>query len=187
MQFFLHYRGRLKGNGRPSEKHLLRKHFHSQMKELWMQKPLTDYSINPINDEYTNQDTRFIREVGEFTFVPLINEAIELIAELNITMLRPESPGAIITQSGDIDNRLKTLLDSLRMPSNVNELPRDAHPDEDEKPFFCLLEDDNLIQHISIQTDRLLESAEDPLEVELLIKVICKVTRATLDNLALGV
>ena len=58
-----------------------------------------------------------------------------------IFMLRPEVPGAIITQGGDIDNRLKTLFDALRMPQNENELPKDEIPGTDEVPFFWLFPD----------------------------------------------
>jgi hypothetical protein len=60
-------------------------------------------------------------------------------------------PGRLIT-SGDIDNRLKTLFDSLRI---LGEVP--AGPTEDKKPFYVLLEDDKPITHISVETDTLLE------------------------------
>ena len=187
MEFYLHYRGRLKGNARPSEKHSLRQHFHKQLKELWSQKPLSDYAIDPSTEDFTNQESSFVRKIGSFVFVPLINESMNLIAELEIILLRPEPPGAIITQSGDIDNRLKTLFNALRIPHSPTEYLKLDAPKPDEIPFFCLLEDDNLIQHVSIRTDRLLEPADNSLEVELLIRVRSKITRATMENLGLGV
>jgi len=130
---------------------------------------------------------RFLRTVGPFTFVPLVNPRVDLIAELDIVLLRPEPPGSIITQSGDIDNRLKTLFDALRMPHNLAELPQGEAPAPDEPRFYVLLEDDNLIQHVAVRTDRLLEPTVDPLEVVLMIRVATKVTGATMDNLGLGV
>jgi hypothetical protein len=49
---------------------------------------------------------------------------------LKITLLRPEEPGAIILQSGDIDNRLKTLFDALSVPAQPNQLPKNDAPNE---------------------------------------------------------
>jgi len=70
--------------------------------------------------------------------------------------LRNDAPGALI-RSGDLDNRIKTVFDALRMPTNVDELGGYDAPAEEEDPFYCLLEDDYLITHLSVETDRLLE------------------------------
>ncbi len=48
-------------------------------------------------------------------------------------------------QGGYIDNRLKTLLDTLTMPSKPDRLPTSAEPSRAETLMFCILEDDNLI------------------------------------------
>jgi hypothetical protein len=42
MRFTLHYRGPLRANGSTAHKYELRRHFHTQLKVLWGQKPLTD-------------------------------------------------------------------------------------------------------------------------------------------------
>jgi hypothetical protein len=78
---------------------------------------------------------------------------MHLIAGIGIVLMRPEEPGSIVTRAGDIDNRLKTLLDSLRMPHNRSEIPADYVAGPDEEPFFCLLEDDNLISSLSVTSD----------------------------------
>jgi hypothetical protein len=71
-------------------------------------------------------------------------------------MLRPDAPGSLI-KSGDIDGRLKTLFDALRMPGpDENELAG-ASPTDDENPLYCLLQDDRLISKVTVQTDLLLE------------------------------
>ena len=57
--------------------------------------------------------------------------------------------------SGDIDARIKTIFDALRMPKNLDEAGG-AVPQADENPFFCLLEDDKLISEIKVTTDELL-------------------------------
>lgn len=61
-------------------------------------------------------------------------------------------------EGSDLDNRIKTLFDSLRMPSGAQELGG-AKPEGDDDPFFCLLEDDRLIHNVNIVTDKLLVPA----------------------------
>jgi hypothetical protein len=60
----------------------------------------------------------------------------------------------LVTNGGDIDNRIKVLLDGLRMPNTDGEMGGFLI-DSDEHPFFCLLEDDRLVSSISVTTDRL--------------------------------
>jgi hypothetical protein len=94
-------------------------------------------------------------------------------AELQVVLLRPEPPGRLITQGGDIDNRVKTLFDSLTMPRHpAQDLPAGITPTADEAPFFyCLLEDDNLVTAVDVRTDQLLEPGVDPSEIEATIVV----------------
>lgn len=89
-----------------------------------------------------------------YHFWPLVTEAHCLRCALDILFLRPEESGMLI-QSGDIDARLKTIFDALRMPKNLEEAGGFA-PQADEDPFFCLLEDDKLISEIKVTTDSLL-------------------------------
>lgn len=186
MRLTLHYRGILRSNGSPSHKHELRQHFHKQLKTLWSQIPLNEesrYFLQP----RTPGNYCLLRPLNGFTFVPLITAEMSVVAELSVTLLRPESPGNLITQGGDIDNRLKTLFDALTMPRQQNALPTSAMPTADESPFFyCLLEDDNLITAISVRTEQLLEPDIDPTMVDLLILVQTNVTRATMDNQSFG-
>jgi hypothetical protein len=66
-----------------------------------------------------------------------------------------DNPGNLIRSGGDIDNRIKVLLDGLKMPQIEADLG--GFPiAEDENPFFCLLEDDSLITSLSVTADRLL-------------------------------
>ncbi len=101
-------------------------------------------------------------------------------------MLRPEPSGTIITQAGDIDNRLKTLFDALRIPQNEGELPKESAPDISEDPFFCLLEDDMLITSVSVKTDRLLTPVKNQAEVQLVIQVKTQLTRMLVGNRVVG-
>ena len=182
MEFTLYYRGELKANKGKKEKQALRRHFHSQLKMLWEQLPLKEYSQRLDSNEEIN----IIKNIGNFSFASLVNENLNLIAELRVTFLRPEPPGSIVSEGGDIDNRLKTLLDGLRAPSVMDEIPKGDLPKDGESPFFCLLEDDNLITKIHIETDRLLDVCEHSSEVVLLIHVTTKATRLSFKNMGLG-
>ena len=188
MQFRLFYRGPLRPNGDREHKHDIRRVFHSQLTELWKQPPLKDYTEPPeelLAEEQKYRATDIIRPIGNFQFVPLVNKSLDLIAQIEIVLLRPEPPGLIITEGGDIDNRIKTLLDSLRMPKSTGELPDEAKPRGNETPyFFCLLEDDLLVTSLSITTDRLLEPVSAS-EVILVIHVRVKGVRVSIDNMGL--
>jgi hypothetical protein len=87
-------------------------------------------------------------------YIPLVTEEMCLRCSLDILFLRPEEPGMII-RAGDLDNRMKTLFDALRIPSNLAEAGGENSKDGEE-PIYCLLEDDRLISEVHITTDHLL-------------------------------
>jgi len=51
-----------------------------------------------------------------------------MVLQLGSLFLRPGEPGRLVSRGGDIDNRIKTLLDGLRMPTDAIELPKESHP-----------------------------------------------------------
>jgi hypothetical protein len=73
---------------------------------------------------------------------------------LDILFLRPDKPGNL--WAGDIDNRIKTLIDALAIPT-ANEMYSDRAAADDEKPFYVLMENDPLLTKLSVETDRLLD------------------------------
>ena len=188
MEFTLVYRGQLKPDksSELKDKWAIRREIHKQLVELWKQEPLYGHVQNMhfLEDNPPNGATSIIKNIGGFRFAPLVCMKLCLIAELTITFLRPEPLGLIITKGGDIDNRLKTLFDALRMPQTPDEIKGNT-PGTDENPFFCLLEDDNLITKVSVTTDRLLEPG-DRYFVNLLIGVRTKATQLYFDNIDLS-
>lgn len=139
-----------------------------------------------LKDNVPQGELSVIRKAGPFRFACLVAESVKLVAELDILMLRPEPPGSIVTQGGDIDNRIKTLLDGLKAPLEPNALPQGVAPGSDQDPFFCLLEDDHLITRLSVQTDRLLEPVATPAEVVLVIHVTTKQLGVMIDTIGLA-
>jgi hypothetical protein len=167
MRFHLTYEGPLLGSStgspRARHKHEIRKVFHRQLKYLWQNTWLHEMNYGawpgslieprtPLNEALASIYGR-----GKYRFVPLVREQFTLTCSLDILFLRADVPGRLV-QSGDIDNRLKTIFDALRMPTNDSEMGDYAvGPDEGEDPFYCLLEDDKLISHVAVATDMLLE------------------------------
>jgi hypothetical protein len=137
--------------------------------------------------DQTGEDVGILlTEIAGTDFSSLVHPQLKLYAELDILVLRPEAPGAVISHSGDIDNQLKTLFDALRRPAESSELPSSWSPDEDEKPLHCLLDDDKLITRVNVETDRLLTRSDDPKDVEVTIRVTVKAFAATWGNLGLS-
>jgi hypothetical protein len=187
MEFRLTYEGPLyaasnSGSKRAKHKHEIRRVFHKQLQKFWADHPFLRQAI-VVDPQYGARDptTRKLLkdELADkyercgYSFVPLVTPDLSVSCRVDILCLRPERPGQIL-QSGDLDNRIKTLFDSLRLPENKEELGGYTVLQEDEKPFFCLLSDDRLINHVSLETDLLLSPTSDDADrndVRLIIRV----------------
>lgn len=115
-----------------------------------------------------------VPEVG--SFVPLVRKSLYLACALDILFLRQEDPGSLVLQGGDLDGRIKTLFDALRMPTQQEAKGDSLTAD----PLCCVLESDTLISDVSIKTGRLLGSRTRKVHaVQLWIDVTVKVLRVT--------
>ena len=174
MKFKLLYHGQLRASTtsdtRVKEKHLIRKEFHKQLKELWrVQAPFSSWlgaAKVPAQNSPSGKETTVIDIMADkharcgYRFLPTISIGRSLSCGLDVTFLRRDHPGNLVRSGGDIDNRIKTLFDALRMPNNSGELAN-MPPGPDENPFYVLLEDDSQITKVSIATDRLLTAPAD--------------------------
>jgi hypothetical protein len=117
----------------------------------------------------------------------MVTANLHLIVGIDILFLRPDVPGRVVW-AGDIDNRLKTLLDALRIPEAAENYSART-PSADETPFFCLLEDDKLITKVAVETDRLLEPVSSPPrqdDARLVITVRLRPYEMNLENIPFG-
>ena len=196
MNFVLRYRGPLSSTGRPEDKQRIRHALNPQLRVLCQQEPLLQQALSdnlhigvlkgrevevpkPLGDILF-----FVVPLGGYRFVPLIHRPHNLACNLDLVFLRRERPGAIV-HGGDLDNRLKTLFDSLRMPHDVSELGP-AVPISPDERMLCLLEDDSLITHVSVRTHQLLEPSTQShadSDVDLLMHVIIHSTYPMWGNL----
>ena len=175
VQFRLTYAGQLEPfNSRRSQvahQHKIRRAFHPQLKRLWEEHPAFAPFWRPTewvdevdggtpggNETWPEFLARNFARNG-YNFVPLVNRWMKVACRIDVLYLRPKPPGDII-KAGDIDNRLKTLFDALKMPSASADLGEHKTPNADEQPFYCLLEDDGFITSVSVEADMMLEPFE---------------------------
>jgi hypothetical protein len=199
MRFRLLYSGRLLGasrnDTRAKHKAQIRKEFSPQLERLIQTKTslfracrrdgFNWFSDHPedrdqINgrdddDEYRSLMFDFWKRYmserwrrGTQSFIPLVTDNMDIRCSLDILFLRPEEPGMIVG-GADLDNRLKSLLDALRVPDTP-----DGFESEDA-PIFCLLQDDKMISEIKVTADQLLllpkEASLNPNDVFLVVNV----------------
>ena len=183
LEFTLTYSGKIKGSKRKVEdKHTLRLVFHKQLRKLWSQQPLAGSQVLIPTQKPPGVDGAItVKKLANFTFIPLVTQQLYLFAELDIFMLRPEERGVLIRHGGDIDARLKTILDGLRVPTSEQELPQNTKPSATQSPFYCLLEDDSLVTSVAVSIAQNLDaSAED--DVIAFVKVKIKKSRDAWNN-----
>jgi hypothetical protein len=166
VEFHLVYQGNLPAAGhgggktRTREKHAMRKVFHKQLVNLWKTHPfLSSFRGDKLcaaggKLNAHGLEERYVR--CGFKFLPLVSKWFGVSCALDILFLRRDGPGSLIRSGGDIDNRLKVLFDGLRMPEECDEVS--GQPTVDEDPFFVLLENDNLISKVRVETNWLLTS-----------------------------
>ena len=173
MEFRLIYEGPLHGQGAKSlHKWEIRRALHPQLQRLWREHPLKNAADRLLAHPALPGQTSVVVEKGG------------LYAELSVLLFRQQPRGTLITDGGDIDNRLKTLLDGLRVPHGSMEGRTELPEEPDPLPFFCLLEDDSLVSKVIVESEQLLRPAKLD-EVVAIISVHVKKTMLTHENMAL--
>lgn len=185
MEFRLIYEGPLHGQGAKSlHKWAIRRALHPQLQRLWQEPPLRDQAASLLAHPPDPAKPSVLVEKGGRLFAPLVTQRLNLYAEISVLLFRQQPRGTLITDGGDIDNRLKTLLDGLRVPRGSLEGSPDEPTEPDPSPFFCLLEDDSLVTKVAVESEQLLRPAK-PDEVVAIISVHVKKTVLTFANMAL--
>lgn len=209
MKFRFTFDGKLHASGsnsgpRPDDQWAIRRQLYPQLVELWRSHPaLSGLGLSvkmpqihggnltlvkdpqPIDIEPSALVVNRLSEtiaVGKYNFLPLVRKSLELTCELKITFLRRGAPGALVLPGGDLDNRIKTFFDGLKVPDTIIGNQYGASPDPD--PFLCLLEQDSLITSVFVETDRLLNPADtgSPNDARLLVEATIRVMRITPNN-----
>ncbi|PDQ19275.1 hypothetical protein CN311_20415 [Mesorhizobium sanjuanii] len=153
---------------------------HPQMEALWSLQPLKNNDWLRSRSE-SNLGVLEVR--NGFEFAPLISTSVGLLAEINVTILRNRHSNDRQGIHGDIDNRVKTLFDALRIPTlgEINVLSEKGVIFHERT--FCLLQDDDLVTKLTVETDRWL--GVPPHQTLAIIRVAIKASTVTMDNLDL--
>ena len=178
MEFRLAYVGNLMKASRPGnlrvwEKHQLRRYFHPQLEGLWKTHPLLSFYTQEkhwekrgkgiAGEDHSATQTAAIAQHFE-GYIPLVMKDFGMVCEVDFLFLRAEPPGNVLQRGGagggDIDNRIKTLFDSLCMPDR-GQVKLMAGDEPDPTPMYVLLEDDSLITSIKVNADSLHPGAAD--------------------------
>ena len=141
--------------------------------------PSYDDPIPPVADGQVDYCAPLsVANVGNF--IPLVRNSLYLACDLDILFLRHDDDLRVLKRGGDLDNRIKTLFDALKMPQQIEELGGTV-PTAD--PLYIVLEDDALIHSFSIKTGKLLgQSVKKKHAVRLTIDVTIKVLRVFAQN-----
>ena len=109
-----------------------------------------------------------------------MRDSYALHCGLDILFLRKEQPGKVY-QGGDLDGRIKTIVNSLTMPQHLEQVIEKTTTKLD--PVYCLLEDDSLVSGVHVESERLLTDQNHSKNyVKLVIEVDIRVRQATIYN-----
>lgn len=197
VEFWLTYRGPLKATQRDPRtgssikqkhwhlKHAMREQFHWQLKAVWESHPVLLAKRQDESSMICAAKLADEFKIPPWSFVPLVMDRLDVLCGIDIVMLRLDHPGDSVW-SGDIDNRVKTIIDALEVPgahSGYADLPFEG----EINPLYCLLENDQLLTSISVETGRLLKAPDgvDPSWADVSIRVRIKPENVTMLNLGL--
>lgn len=189
MEFKLVYKGEMKTHPKHRKHYIhdIRLLFHEQLKNLMKIPPFSELKkfINPDDAKFFEMHGRrpknIVKKINGVEFVPIISPEMDLLAEIDIEILHPELLG---TARADIDNRLKTLLDTLKRPQNPMEIPREQAKGA---RIYTLLDDDKMITKLNVNTSHLLIEDVAPDEIFMLINIKVVASKGTFDNIHLVV
>lgn len=176
---------------RAKHKFEMRRAFHQQLKNLWEGDEFLrttevygnsfDWDMDSIIGGTPGERRRLHDVLADqysmfgWKFIPLAVEGFQVSCSLRILFLCREVAGGII-KYGDIDNRVKTIFDALRMPQNKMEMFGNDTPGPGEDPFYVLLRDDGMITHAEIEADTLWEDPPTEKGRESHARVVIEVT-----------
>lgn len=182
MEFCLHYYGKLKSRDTAAGKHAIRQALHEQIRTLCVSDPFEDTFKPDFEGKRSEKEQPMYVEHDGKRYWFLISAYLKTVVDLSITILVPHEVGRIVQNGGDIDNRIKTLFDALRVPAVSSEIPSSDQFEYGQTGMYCLLQDDKLINRVSIRSYQD-HAPIDADSVKCLIEVETKITKALWGNL----
>lgn len=170
LEFHLIYQGLLPSSGNKSQskpKHIIRRYFHQQLRNVWLKKhPLKARSglqepahkqshVGMIWSGAETDRDELIETVNGKRYLAIVTDNLSLSCKLEILVL---SMGTNVMEIGDLDGRVKTIVDALKMPRGND------YCEGDENPLYCLMDNDKVISDLRVTADLLLSPAEQVIE-----------------------
>jgi len=190
MKFRLLYEGEIPPRQKASLEDIqaIRMKLEPQLRALWQFPPLSNSAPRLLQYKVQNDphSIDLVETRGNCPFIPIVSKKIDLQCALDITFLRQQAPGQLIGDGGDIDNRLKTLLDALSAPPLSQQDFFRKVVIEPGNAIHCLLQDDSLVIQLAVETDRLLRAAESDFDLVALIQVSVTASQLTYANLGIA-
>jgi hypothetical protein len=113
----------------------MRRSFHRQLVKLWGKEPFA--ILQKWEDSnFAAKAPNFLRKVGDQLFVPFYSEAVGVGVKLEIKLLTGLPQQQAVISSGDLDNRIKRIIDALRAPNQKGELTAGLEPDS---RWYCVM------------------------------------------------
>jgi hypothetical protein len=166
MDFRLVYQGLLNGTGNRSasgNKHSIRRYFHRQLVNLWKTNPILracsgiDVPLRGFMPAFNSAALMNAHTRGNKRYLPLVCDENGLSCSLEILLLRRDLGTVLV--SGDLDGRVKTLIDALTIP-----VIGEAAEEGDEDPLYCLMSDDKLVYEVKVRADHLFAEPDQCIE-----------------------
>jgi len=130
----------------------MRKSFHNQLIKIWDKQPfqiLSEwYKSEQHASSFENFHEKFIKKHDGVTFIPIYGRTIGIGVSLDITLLTGMEEKNKVLKAGDLDNRIKRIIDGLRVPIQKGELCNDL---ANNSEWHCLLEDDDAVISLNAQ------------------------------------
>jgi hypothetical protein len=195
---------------KPADASRIRNEFHEQLADLWESNvifrqlartartyphltfwssgkypppglPEYDEPISALSPGQTDYCAPIAVPAANASFIPLVRNSLYLACAVDILFLRHEEPFNLMRQGGDLDGRLKTLFDALKMPDPKEGEYKGLTPTAD--PLYVVMEDDALISEFSVKSGKLLGRGEKKKHaVRLTIDITIKVLRVFPQN-----
>lgn len=158
----------------------MRRSFSAQLEKIWGKAPFETLK-NWEDTAFAAGAPKFTRMMHDQTFVPFYGRDVGVGVELDITLLTGMPIRKPVISAGDLDNRVKRIIDALRIPNGQGEmygklLPGGRH--------YCLIEDDNAVLSLGARLGPYLGS-DDPAVSFAIVRVRPMAMRVTLNNLAM--
>jgi hypothetical protein len=188
VRFTLTYDGPLHIGNKAQGKQEVRESLHPQLRDLWQHAPLAGstqlLTWEGEGGEPGHPGLSVITRVKDQVFAALVCKELRLSAELDVLFLRAGKAGVLIGQ-GDIDNRLKVLFDALSVPrpQMAENAPCSDGLGTEDSPLFTLLEDDELVTRVNVDTARLLGEWPDD-HVRVIVRVDVRPTELIWGNMS---